>query len=137
MWQKNLEREDRLFLRKAEAALPKIVNTKLAPRKPLREKSYYRWLILYLEAMIKAEKSMSLKTGSKGIWSILLEEEIRALDYYEPVLGLPDTIKAKELIAAREEMILKACKLSEGKLSEHEFDFQEPIETLKKKEKTN
>ena len=51
----NLEREDRQFLRKAEAALPKIVIGKAVSRKPTQEKSYYRWLRFYLEEMEKAK----------------------------------------------------------------------------------
>ena len=46
----NLEREDRQFLRKAEAALPKIV-AKGSEKKRTQDKSHYRWLSFYLEAM--------------------------------------------------------------------------------------
>ena len=47
--------------------------------------------------MNQAESLFSLKKGERGAWPILLEEELRLLDYYEPVLGLPDTIKAEAL----------------------------------------
>ena len=56
----NLEREDRLFLRKAEAALPAIVTGKAAAKKGIREKSYYRWLQFHLDAMTEAEQGFAL-----------------------------------------------------------------------------
>ncbi len=133
----NLEREDRQFLKKAEAVLPKIVVGKASVKKPIQEKSYYRWLRFYLEAMDKSESSFSLAKGQRGIWPILLEEELRALEYFEPVLGLPDTIKAKGFDPIREEIIRN---VTSGPLEEqvelHKFDFSEPLEVLKAKEST-
>ena len=101
----NLEREDRQFLRKAESALPEVKSTKMSIKKPIKEKSYYRRLLFYLSAMDSAEGKLSIPKGARGVWPILLEEELRALDYYEPVLGLPDTIKAKGLEPIREEIV--------------------------------
>ncbi len=132
----NLEREDRLFLRKAEAALPKIVSAKASMKKPIREKSYYCWLGFYLEAMNRAEDLLKLEKGQRGAWPILLEEELRLLDYYEPVLGLPDTIKAKALIKIREEIVKSVSELSKGSSSQETFDFEAPLEALKKREST-
>ncbi len=129
----NLEREDRLFLRKAEAALPKIVSSKASIKKPIQEKSYYRWLSLYLDAMNNAESSFGLIDGHRGAWPIVLEEELRALDYYEPVLGLPDTIKARALVAIREELIQSTKTPADSQ----SFDFEAPIEDLKKTAATN
>ena len=94
----NLEREDRQFLRKAESALPEIKTSKTSVKKPLKEKSYYCRISFFHQEMIKAENDFSLKDGSRGIWSILLEEELRLLDYFDPVLGLPDALKSKLLI---------------------------------------
>ena len=89
----NLERDDRLFLRKAEAALPAITTGKVSVKKPTQEKSYYRRLSFYIDSMNKAESKLGIPVSERGAWPILLEEELRALDYYEPVLGLPDTIR--------------------------------------------
>ena len=47
----NLEREDRLFLRKAENALPAILTGRAAARKSIKEKTYYKWLRFHLDAM--------------------------------------------------------------------------------------
>ena len=130
----NLEREDRLFLRKAEAALPKIVSGKVSTKKPTVEKSYYRWLSFYLDQMIKEEESFSSENGSLGVWRILLEEELRLLDYYEPVLGLPDTIKAKALLTKREEIVAQACDSFKEECVLQKFDFLKPLDDLKKLE---
>ena len=124
----NLERDDRQFLRKAEAALPKIV-AKGSEKKRTQDKSHYRWLAFYLDAM----QTVPLQDGELGAWPILLQEELRTIDYYQPVLGLPDTLKAKELLPIREQLISKAA--SSGRQAC--FDFVAPLEELKKTEKTS
>ncbi len=133
----NLEREDRLFLKKAEAALPVITTGKVSVKKPISEKSYYRRLSFYLEEMNKLESTEGLKDGVRGAWPILLEEEIRALDYYQPVLGLPDTIKAKALEPFREGLASTACDLAQKEGKVLLFDFEAPLEVLRKTETTS
>ena len=124
----NLERDDRQFLRKAEAALPKIV-AKGSEKKRTQDKSHYRWLAFYLDAM----QTVPLQDGELGAWPIVLQEELRTIDYYQPVLGLPDTLKAKELLPIREQLIAQAA--SSGRQAS--FDFVAPLEELKKTEKTS
>ncbi len=128
----NLEREDRIFLRKAEAALPKIVTGK-AEKKKLQDKSYYRWLTFYRDAMASSDSDAGLGDSELAAWPILLQEELRAIDYYQPVLGLPDTLKAKELIAVREQLASKAA--TAGRVAQ--FGFVDVLEELKRNEKTN
>ena len=101
----NLEREDRQFLRKAESALPEIKTSKTSIKKPLKEKSYYCRISFFLQQMNEAESGFDLSESARGIWPILLEEELRTIDYFEPVLGLPDTLKSKQLIPFRENLI--------------------------------
>ena len=60
-----------------------------------------------------------LQDGEAGAWPIVIEEELRALDYYEPVLGLPDTLKAKAFAPVRERLVAEAA--AEGR--ELHFDF--------------
>ncbi len=132
----NLERDDRQFLRKAEAALPKITTGKTSVKKPIREKSYYRWLLFYLDTMNKVETDLKLPDGARGTWPILIEEELRAIDYFEPVLGLPDTLKAKRFDEFREELINSYSSLSNDSLKLIDFDFNSPLEELKAKEST-
>ncbi len=128
----NLEREDRLFLKKAESALPKIVSGKVSVKKPLKEKSYYKWLSFYLKTMKEAEKENSLKADSRGAWPILLEEELRGLDYYEPVLGLPDTLKAKAFIQFRENIIKESLIENNANIELMRFDFVSPLDDINK-----
>jgi hypothetical protein len=131
----NLEPEDRAFLRKAEAALPKRVTGKAALKKPLQEKSHYRWLAFYREAMLAHEAAQQLNPGEQGAWPVLLAAELALLDELQPVLGLPDTLKARELVALREELVAQAAK--EGAAAGLSFDDVAPLEELKQKERTN
>ena len=130
----NLEREDRLFLRKAEAALPVLATGKAAVKKKTQDKSYYRWLRFHLDAMTAAQSEMALADGAQGAWPILLEEELRLLDHYQPVLGLPDTIKAKSFDAFRELMAEQAAGLSDEGMQLKTHDFQAALTDLKEKE---
>ena len=130
----NLEREDRLFLRKAEAALPVLVTGKASVKKNTQDKSYYRWLRFHLDAMTAAQSAMGLADGAQGAWPILLEEELRLLDHYQPVLGLPDTIKAKSFDAFRELMAEQAAEVSKDGMELKTHDFQAALTELKEKE---
>jgi hypothetical protein len=130
----NLEREDRLFLRKAEAALPVILSGKAAVRKGLRDKSYYRWLQFHLEVMNTAEAAFGLPEGARGAWAILLEEELRLLDYYQPVLGLPDTLKAKGFDPVRDELAEMATTLAATQGELRQLDLITPLQELKAKD---
>ena len=77
----NLEREDRLFLRKAENALPAIVKGRGSTKKSTQDKTYYRWLVFHLEAMQAAEAAMETAEGEQGAWPILLSVELQLLDH--------------------------------------------------------
>ena len=129
----NLEREDRLFLRKAESLLPEISKNKVSVKKPLKEKSYYCWLQYFLNEMNNFEINEKLDDGWRGIWPIFLEEELRVIDYYEPVLGLPDTIKAKLIGPIREELVKVALEKYEKATITKQFDF---VGTLSKAKST-
>lgn len=128
----NLEREDRLFLRRADAALPKRLSGKAAQKKSLRDKSHVRWLAFHHEAMLAAAASQGLAEGEQGAWALLLAEELALLDHYQPVLGLPDTLKARELLPLREQLIQQAP--ASRSVS---FDFAAPLRELKARESTS
>ena len=115
----NLEPEERQLLRKAEALLPRRTSGRGPQRKTIREKSHYRWLSHHLEAMRASATETSLPEGECGAWPILLEEELRALRYYQPVLGLPDTLKAKAFLTERERWAAEAAQL--GRVLQHDF----------------
>jgi len=127
----NLEPEDRQVLRKAEGLLPKRVSGKGSAKKAIQDKAYYQWLSFYREAMLGAAAELGLAAGEEAAWAILIEEEQRALDYYQPVLGLPDTLKAKLLMPLREQWTGEAG----GRTLE--FDFIAPLEALKATQTTN
>ena len=120
----NLEREDRQFLRKAESLLPEISKNRVSLKKPLKEKSYYCWIQFFLNEMNDFESKENLEDGMRGVWPIFLEEELRVIDYYEPVLGLPDTIKSKLIGPIREELVKDALKKYEKSILTKQFDFQ-------------
>ena len=61
---------------------------------------------------------------------------MRALDYYEPVLGLPDTLKAKKFDAVRESIANRASKLADEQGLVVSFDIQAPLNALKAQEPT-
>ena len=129
----NLEREDRLFLRKAEKALPAILSGRASAKKSIKDKTYYRWLRFHCDAMLSAEAEMGLAEGMRGAWPVMLEAELRILDHYEPVLGLPDTLKAKALAPVRETLASQVAALGNTKA----YDFQAPLITLKEQEPSN
>jgi hypothetical protein len=130
----NLEPEDRAFLRKAEAALPKRpTGGKGSAKKTLQEKSHYRWLAFHLEAMKASPQEQGLGEGERGAWPLLLEQELSVLEELQPVLGLPDTLKARELVPLREQLIAAAG--AGGRTLT--FDFNAPLEELRQRERTS
>jgi hypothetical protein len=128
----NLEPEDRAFLRRAEAALPKRVTGKAAQKKALQDKSHYRWLAFYRDAMLASGAEQQLTDGEQGAWPVLLAAELALLDELQPVLGLPDTLKARELVAVRDALVAEAAAQGRSLM----FDYIAPLEDLKKQERT-
>ncbi len=118
----NLEREDRQFLKKAEKLLPKIQNKKSSVKKTIEEKSYYLWLNFYLDE-IKIFNESSLPKKHVSVWTLLIEEELKLLKELQPVMGLPDTLKAKNLFAIRKQLIEKAFNEYDAKNNNKLFDF--------------
>ena len=129
----NLEREDRLFLRKAEKALPAVLSGRASAKKSIQDKTYYRWLRFHCDAMLSAESEMGLAEGMRGAWPMMLEAELRILEHYEPVLGLPDTLKAKALSPVRETLASQVAATGTTKV----YDFQAPLNSLKEQEPSN
>ena len=119
----NLEKEDRQFLRKAEKLLPKIQPKKISNKKSIQEKSYYLWLNFYFEKINNFRTSI-LQTSIQSVWEIILEEELKLLDKYTPVMGLPDSIKAKELASIRKNLIKLSFDIFEANNSDNLFDFE-------------
>jgi len=127
----NLEREDRQFLKKAEKLLPKIQNKKASVKKSIEEKSYYLWLKFYLEEINNFNQSYLPKTKF-SVWTLLIEEELKLLKELKPVMGLPDTLKAKNLFANRSEIIKKAFNKYDANNNEKSLDFNDILTKTEK-----
>ena len=119
----NLEKEDRQFLKKAEKLIPKPQPKKTSNKKSIEEKSYYLWLNFYLNKL-NIFSNQYVPKDMFSLWKIMIEEELNLLKKYNPVMGLPDTIKAKELYKVRAILIQNAFKNYEAKNCDKLFDFK-------------
>ena len=126
----NLEREDRQFLKKAEKLIPKLNPKKHSVKKSIEEKSYYLWLCFYLEE-IRSFNKKHLEKDKESVWLILLEEELKLLKEHKPVMGLPDTIKSKNLYKVRKLLLEKALKNFNALNNEDLFDFDKVLLSIK------
>ena len=79
--------------------------------------------------MQQAEAEMGLAEGETGAWPVMLEAELRILDHYQPVLGLPDTLKAKALAPIRETLASQVAALGNVQA----FHFEASLNALKEK----
>ena len=111
--------------------MPEISKSKVSVKKPLKEKSYYCWIQFFLNEMNDFELNENLDDGMRGVWPIFLEEELRVIDYFEPVLGLPDTIKAKLIGPIRENLVKTALEIYKESVITKQFDFQGALANAK------
>ena len=118
----NLEREDRQFLKKAEKLIPKLQPKKTSNKKSIEEKSYYLWLNFYLNKL-KTFSNLYVPKDMFSVWEILIGEELNLLKKYNPVMGLPDAIKAKELYKVRAILLQNSFDNYEAKNCDKLFDF--------------
>jgi len=126
----NLEREDRQFLKKAEKLIPKLNPKKHSVKKSIEEKSYYLWLCFYLEE-IRSFNKKHLEKDKESVWLILLEEELKLLKEHKPVMGLPDTIKSKNLYKVRKLLLEKALGKFNALKNKELFDFDKVLLSIK------
>ena len=127
----NLEREDRQFLKKAENLLPKIQKKKISFKKNIEEKSYFLWLSFYLDEINIFTKS-NIPKKNIAVWTLLIEEELKLLKELQPVMGLPDTLKAKNLFENRKKLINKSFSEYDAKNNDKFFNFDEALNNLQK-----
>ena len=118
----NLEREDRQFLKKAEKLIPKLQPKKTSNKKSIEEKSYFLWLNFYLNKL-KTFSNLYVPKDMFAVWEMMIEEELNLLKKYNPVLGLPDSIKAKELYKVRAILVQNSFNKYEAKNCDTLFDF--------------
>ena len=76
------------------------------------------------------------KSRINWCWNICLSISviISKISYYKPVLGLPDTIKAKSFDAVREELAAQAGPLAAADGQTKTYDFMSALKELKEKE---
>ena len=122
----NLEREDRQFLKKAEKFIPKLQIKKTSNKKSIEQKSYYLWLNFYLDK-IKEFNIKNLKKEMFSVWEIIIEEELNLLKKHSPVMGLPDTLKAKNLFNVRKDLIDESFNTFNAANCQKLFDFNNVI----------
>ena len=67
-----------------------------------------------------------------GVWTLLIEEEIKLLKELQPVMGLPDTLKAKNLFENRKELIKKAFSEFDAKNNDKVLNFDEVLNNSEK-----
>ena len=127
----NLEREDRQFLKKAENLLPKIQKKKISVKKNIEEKSYFLWLNFYLDEINVFTKS-NLPKNNYAVWTLLIEEEMKLLKELQPVMGLPDTLKAKNIFENRKKLIDKSFSEYDAKNNDKFFNFDEALNNSQK-----
>ena len=118
----NLEIEERQFLKKAEKLLPKIQAKKNSVKKPIEQKSYFLWLKSYFDEIQIFDRE-NLNQDEKSVWHILIEVELQLLKTLKPVMGLPDTIKAKNLQIIRKNLLEKTFNQYEAINSKNLFNF--------------
>ena len=100
-------------------------------KKTIEEKSYYLWLNFYLDE-INIFSNSNLPKKKYGVWTLLIEEEIKLLKELKPVMGLPDTLKAKNLFENRKELINKAFSEFDAKNNDKCFNFDEVLNNSEK-----
>ncbi|MFZ4804593.1 MAG: hypothetical protein ACOYLI_08030 [Synechococcus lacustris] len=126
----NLEREERIFLKKADNALPALSKKRggsAADVKQVEDKLHYKWIELYKLAIQRAEQAAPLADAQEGAWTIILDEELKALKEYQPRLDMRDTLNRKSFEPCRAAWLEEAAQL--GQLQPLDVELQ--LETLK------
>ncbi len=72
--------------------------------KPIPQKSYYRWLYGCLLQMKAFEAEQDILPGEHSAWTIIVEEELLALEELKPLLDMDDIRKAKGVALERESL---------------------------------
>lgn len=79
--------------------------------KPITQKSYYQWLYGCLLRMKAFDAEQALMPGEQSVWSIIVEEELLALESLNPLLDMDDIRKSKELAALRDALAAQALPI--------------------------
>ena len=88
-------------------------------------------LNFYLDE-INIFSNSNLPKNKHGVWTLLIEEEIKLIKELQPVMGLPDTLKAQNLFENRKELINKAFSEFDAKNNDKCFNFDEVLNNSEK-----
>jgi hypothetical protein len=105
---------------------------KTSKAKPVSQKSYYRWLYECRLRMKAFDEEQELLPGELSAWTIIVEEELLALESLKPLLDMDDIRKSKELSAVRDELVAQA-RPAVKTLS---FDFEKTLDRMPGARKT-
>lgn len=105
---------------------PKKQEAKKSRTKTTSQKSYYRWLYGCLTRMKAFEGEEGVLPGEYSAWSIIVEEELLALEALEPLLDMDDIRRLRDLAGIREELANDARPISKV-LS---FDFAGALNSM-------
>jgi hypothetical protein len=87
--------------------------------KSIPQKSYYRWLYGCLLRMKAFEGEQEILPGEYSVWTIILEEELLALEELKPMLDMDDIRKTKGVALERESLAARFRHLKRV----YSFDF--------------
>ena len=105
---------------------------KTSKAKPVSQKSYYRWLYECRLRMKAFDERQELLPGELSAWTIIVEEELLALESLKPLLDIDDIRKSKELSAVRDELAAQARPA----MKTLSFDFEKTLDGMPGARKT-
>jgi hypothetical protein len=105
---------------------------KASKAKLVSQKSYYRWLYECLLRMRAFDVEQELLPGELSAWTIIVEEELLALESLKPLLDMDDIRKSKELSTVRNELAAQARPA----LKTLSFDFEKTLDGMPGARKT-
>ncbi|WP_216923305.1 hypothetical protein [Synechococcus sp. CCAP 1479/9] len=107
---------------------PSIARQQAKPSKakPISQKSYFRWLYRCLLRMREFESCQGLLAGEHSVWTIIVEEELRALESLKPLLDMDDIHKSKGMCLVRDDLAAQARPV----IRTLNFDFTSILEGM-------
>jgi hypothetical protein len=87
-------------------AAPKA--TPVAAKKRIEDKLHYRYMVKDIEFL---NRFAEVNEGEVPAWVIIRQEQVRALDKFQPVLGRQDTSRRNQFVALEEGMLTLAADL--------------------------
>jgi hypothetical protein len=120
--------------KKLEAQLVAARKVKISGKRPVETKEHYRWVSCYLNTL---REVVDVTVGEVSALVIILEEELRALSKYQPVLDQVDTSKRSKFRQPKKDLLDLAAAVGRvaylDEVEVHERTKQEFAEIWKDK----